>query len=147
MQRRADPLDAYVAQRLRLRRELTGFTQDKLGQAIGVSFQMIQKYENGISRVGASRLLKISKVLNIPVAWFFEGFNPPEGQVAMAQPKAELDESLLQKRETLELLKAYYALPEAMRKHILTMVQGMKAEEASATPKGLPKPLARKGSS
>jgi transcriptional regulator with XRE-family HTH domain len=143
MYRRADPIDAHVAQRLRLRRELAGYTQDKLGQAVGVSFQMIQKYENGMSRVGASRLLKIAKVLGVPVAWFFEDFNAM-GETMLAQPKAQIDESVFQKRETHELLKAYYALPEAMRKHILTMVQGMKTEEASATPKGSPKPLAPK---
>ncbi len=132
MNRVADPIDSHVAQRLRLRRELAGFTQDKLGQAVGVSFQMIQKYENGNSRVGASRLLKIAKVLGVPVAWFFEGF-ASVGEAApsygMAQPLAELDDSVFQKRETLDLLKAYYGLPESLRKHVLNMVQGMKAEE------------------
>jgi transcriptional regulator with XRE-family HTH domain len=126
MSRRADPIDAHVAQRLRLRRELTGYTQDKLGQAVGVSFQMIQKYENGTSRVGASRLLKIAKILGVSVAWFFEGFMPPHGaEPALAQPQGSLDESVFQKKETLDLLKAYYALPDSMRKHVLGMVQGM----------------------
>lgn len=148
MYRRADPIDAHVAQRLRLRRELTGYTQDKLGQAVGVSFQMIQKYENGNSRVGASRLLKIAKVLGVPVAWFFEDFSlsaEASPALGLAQPKAQLDENLLQKRETLELLKAYYALPETMRKHILTMVQGMQTQEVSqASPAGkAPKDLSK----
>lgn len=125
MPRRADPIDAHVAQRLRLRRELAGYTQDKLGQSVGVSFQMIQKYENGSSRVGAGRLLKIAKILGVPVAWFFEGFNPGGAEAMLAQPKAMLDDSLLQKKETLDLLKAYYALPEPVRKHVLGMVQGM----------------------
>ena len=136
MSRRADPIDAHVSQRLRLRRELAGYTQDRLGQAVGVSFQMIQKYENGTSRVGAGRLLKIAKVLEVPVAWFFEGFQPLSGDspaLSMAQPKGFLDESLLQKRETLELLKSYYKLPDAMRKHVLGMVQQM-AVSTNETP-------------
>jgi len=144
MSRRPDPIDAHVAQRLRLRRELTGYTQDKLGQAVGVSFQMIQKYENGASRVGAGRLLKIAKILNVPVAWFFEGFHPAHGpangpsgggELALAQPKVAFDDSLLQKRETFELLKAYYALPDPMRKHVLGLVQGMmNASKEPSTP-------------
>jgi transcriptional regulator with XRE-family HTH domain len=134
MSRRADPIDAHVAQRLRLRRELTGYTQDKLGQAVGVSFQMIQKYENGTSRVGAGRLLKIAKILGVPVAWFFEGFTPTHGaEPVLAQTQGSLDESVFQKKETLELLKAYYALPDPVRKHVLGMVQGMQAA-ANETP-------------
>ncbi len=135
MSRRADPIDAHVSQRLRLRRELAGYTQDRLGQAVGVSFQMIQKYENGSSRVGAGRLLKIAKVLEVPVAWFFEGFqplSPHEPAFGMAQPKGQLDESMLQKKETLDLLKSYYKLPETVRKHVLGMVQQMAASANEA---------------
>jgi transcriptional regulator with XRE-family HTH domain len=137
MSRLPDPIDAHVAKRLRLQRELAGFTQDKLGAAVGVSFQMIQKYENGASRVGASRLLKIGKVLGVPVSWFFEGFNNTAAYTAsvagglatglkLAEAPAQLDDSVFTKKETLDLLKAYYALPEAMRKHVLGMVQGLK---------------------
>ncbi len=125
MARLTDPIDTHVAQRLRLRRELAGYTQDRLGQAIGVSFQMIQKYEHGASRVGASRLMKIAKVLEVPVAWFFEGFTPLTPELSLAQPKATLDDSVLHKKETLDLLKAYYALPDPLRKHVLAMVREM----------------------
>lgn len=133
MPRIPDPIDAHVAQRLKLQRELTGFTQDRLGQAVGVSFQMIQKYENAACRVGASRLMKIAKVLNVPVSWFFEGFGSTYiaaagSQPMLAQSKASIDDSLFGKKETLDLLKAYYALPEHLRKHVLAMVQSMETK-------------------
>jgi transcriptional regulator with XRE-family HTH domain len=143
-----DPIDAHVAQRLKLQREMAGFTQDRLGHAVGVSFQMIQKYENATCRVGASRLMKIAKVLNVPVSWFFEGFGNNYIAVAGSQPileqsKASIDDSLFGKKETLDLLKAYYALPEALRKHVLAMVQSMEAQPATgaggAAASGTPK--------
>jgi transcriptional regulator with XRE-family HTH domain len=131
--RHTDPIDAHVAQRLKLQRELTGFTQDKLGAAVGVSFQMIQKYENGSSRVGATRLMKIAKVLGVPVSWFFEGFGAPQfsggpAGLRLAQPQTAFDDSLFHKKETLDLLKAYYALPTTLRKQVLGMVQSMEPQ-------------------
>lgn len=126
MPRRHDPIDAHVGQRLRLRRNMTGFSQEKLGEAVGVSFQMIQKYERGDCRVGASRLMKIATALNIPVSWFFEEF---DGQVpagmSVAEEKTSLDNSVFQRKETIDLLKAYYALPDSVRKHVLGMVRGL----------------------
>ena len=91
-----------------------------------MSFQMVQKYERGDCRVGASRLMKISSALSVPVAFFFEGFDGamPAG-MSVAEEKKALDEKLLHTKETLDLLKAYYALPEAVRKHVLGMVKGL----------------------
>lgn len=122
-----DPIDAHVGQRLKLRRGLLGWSQDKLAQAVGVSFQQVQKYENGANRVGASRLMNMSQILGVPVAYFFEGFgeNVTANLPLVAEDAAVLDDGIFEKRETLELLKAYYALPEAMRKHVLGMVKGM----------------------
>jgi transcriptional regulator with XRE-family HTH domain len=108
---------------------MAGMSQERLGDSIGVSFQMVQKYERGDCRVGASRLMKIASSLNVPVAFFFEGF---EGAVPMgmsvAEEKRTLDEKVLHSKETIELLKAYYALPEAVRKHVLGMVKGLDKE-------------------
>ena len=138
MPRNADPIDAHVAQRLKLRREMTGYTQERLGNAVGVTFQMIQKYENAGSRVGASRLLKIAKVLGVPVSWFFEGFNgngsKGGAQLRLAQEHKGLDDSVFGKKETLQLLKAYYDLPETLRQHVLTLVQGLKEEQVPPLP-------------
>lgn len=129
-----DPIDTHVGQRLRLRRTMTGLSQEKLGEAIGVSFQMVQKYERGDCRVGASRLMKISDALNVPVSFFFEGFQDarPEGLRLVAEDKNTLDEKIFQNKETIELLKAYYALPEAVRKHVLGMVKGLDKEADAA---------------
>lgn len=124
--RSRDPIDLYVGQRLRLRRTMAGMSQERLGDSIGVSFQMVQKYERGDCRVGASRLMKISSALSVPVAFFFEGFSGavPEG-MSLAEEKKTLDDKVLHSKETIELLKAYYALPEAVRKHVLGMVKGL----------------------
>lgn len=121
-----DPIDTYVGQRLRLRRTMAGMSQERLGESIGVSFQMVQKYERGDCRVGASRLMKISSALGVPVAFFFEGFNGavPAG-LSVAEEKKVLDDKVFQAKESIDLLKAYYALPETVRKHVLGMVKGL----------------------
>ena len=127
-----DPIDTYVGQRLRLRRTMTGMSQERLGDAIGVSFQMVQKYERGDCRVGASRLMKISSALGVPVSFFFDGF---QGATPLSLPVAEdkrgFDDKLLHSKETIDLLKAYYALPEAVRKHVLGIVKGLDKEHAA----------------
>lgn len=121
--RTRDPIDTHVGQRLRLRRMMAGLSQEKLGTAIGVSFQMVQKYERGDCRVGASRLMKIAQALSVPVAFFFEGFNGAAPVAGLAEEKKGVDAAVFQSKETIELLKAYYALPEAMRKHVLGIVK------------------------
>jgi transcriptional regulator with XRE-family HTH domain len=127
-----DPIDTHVGQRLRLRRTMTGMSQERLGDAIGVSFQMVQKYERGDCRVGASRLMKISAALGVPVAFFFEQFQgTPPAAMSVAEDKKSLDEKMLHSKETIDLLKAYYALPEAVRKHVLGMIKGLDKEQAA----------------
>jgi len=73
MAKSATPMDALVGSRLRTRRKQLRISQEKLGKEIGVSFQQVQKYENGTNRIGAGRLAEISKVLDVPVAYFFTG--------------------------------------------------------------------------
>jgi transcriptional regulator with XRE-family HTH domain len=129
IKRARDPIDLHVGQRLRLRRTMAGMSQERLGEAIGVSFQMVQKYERGDCRVGASRLMKIASALSVQVAFFFEGFSGavPMG-MSVAEEKKALDDKTLQSKESIELLKAYYALPEAVRKHVLGMIKGLDKE-------------------
>jgi transcriptional regulator with XRE-family HTH domain len=134
MNRQFDPIDLHVAQRLKLRRSLLGFTQDRLAQAVGVSFQMVQKYEKGESRVGASRLMKIAEALDVPVSWFFEGCRPVN--LAVAEETPAFDEDVLSRRETTDVLKAYYALPESMRKHVLGMMKGLAGGMSQADDEG-----------
>src|ERR1700748_3815102 len=67
-----NPVDVHVGSRVRLRRTLLGMSQEKLGEAIGLTFQQVQKYERGANRIGASRLFDLSRVLDVPVSFFFD---------------------------------------------------------------------------
>jgi transcriptional regulator with XRE-family HTH domain len=90
-------------------------SQEKLGEAIGLTFQQVQKYERGANRVGASRLYDLSRVLDVPVAFFFEEMAPvqPASENAPAGTVPERHESdPMMKRETLELVRAYYKIPD-----------------------------------
>src|ERR1700745_3000245 len=71
-----NPIDVHVGARVRLRRTLLGMSQEKLGDAIGLTFQQVQKYERGANRVGASRLFELSRVLDVPVSFFFDELGP-----------------------------------------------------------------------
>jgi len=73
--RSANPVDQHVGSRLRLRRQVLGMSQEKLGEALGVTFQQVQKYERGTNRVGASRLWDLARSLNVPVNFFYEGLD------------------------------------------------------------------------
>ena len=72
-------VDSHVGNRVRLRRQLIGMSQEKLGELLGITFQQVQKYEKGSNRVSASRLHMMSKVLNVPIQFFFEGLQEPAG--------------------------------------------------------------------
>lgn len=125
MNKRPDPVDIAVGQRLRQRRLLVGQTQEQLAASIGVTFQMVQKYEKGSCRVGASRLAQIARALGVPVAHFFDA---PKPAAKIAEDTTTMDDDVLNQKETIDLLKAYYALPEATRKHLLTMAKGLAPE-------------------
>lgn len=71
--RSASPIDTHVGTRIRMRRQLMNMTQEKLGESLGVTFQQVQKYERGTNRVGASRLWNISRVLDVPISFFYDG--------------------------------------------------------------------------
>ncbi|HSK39306.1 MAG TPA: helix-turn-helix transcriptional regulator [Arenibaculum sp.] len=112
------PIDIHVGARLRLRRTLLGLSQEKLGEAVGITFQQLQKYERGANRISASRLYHLAQVLDVPVGFFFEDM--PAGQPAAdgartVQMPTETDEfESMAKRETLELVRAYYRINDTM---------------------------------
>src|ERR1700686_1182510 len=81
-----NPTDVHVGARVRLRRTLLGMSQEKLGDAIGLTFQQVQKYERGANRVGASRLFDLSRVLDVPVSFFFDDINPETAPAARGEP-------------------------------------------------------------
>lgn len=124
-----NPIDVHVGQRLRLRRTLLGLSQEKLGEAVGITFQQLQKYERGANRISASRLFNLSQVLGVQVSYFFEDL-PPPGDVAVAAAGAEADEmDAMARRETLELVRAYYRIAEpAVRKRTFELVKALAGE-------------------
>lgn len=109
------PVDAHVGKRIRHRRWMLGMTQQQLADRVGIKFQQIQKYETGMNRVSASRLYEIAGVLEVPVAFFFEGL---EG--GGPTPTAA---DYLGDKEALELVRAYYAIPEAQRRRLFDLAR------------------------
>ena len=132
-----DPIDIHVGQRLRARRNALGMSQEKLGEAIGVSFQMVQKYERGDCRVGASRLMKTAQALGVSVAHFFEGFNGgcASPMAIAAEDGKTLDDNVMKSRETIQLLKAYYTLPDSARREVMNVIKAMEEIEAMGDPR------------
>lgn len=113
---RPRPVDAHVGARVRLRRTMLGMSQEKLAQALGLTFQQVQKYERGTNRVGSSRLYELSKILDVPIQFFFDEM-PAEiaatargGNANFAEAAADYEPDTLAKRETLELVRAYYRI-------------------------------------
>jgi len=129
---RPRPVDVHVGSRVRLRRTMLGMSQEKLGQAIGLTFQQVQKYERGTNRIGASRLYELSKVLDVPVSFFFDDM-PDEvaGETAPALGMAEAEgpayeADTLAKRETLELVRAYYRIRSPkVRKRVFELAKAL----------------------
>ena len=110
-----NPVDIHVGSRVRLRRTLLGMSQEKLGEALGLTFQQVQKYERGTNRIGSSRLFQLSKILDVPVSFFFddmagEGGAPAGGFAEPGQSSFEHDQ--MNKRETLESVRAYYRITD-----------------------------------
>jgi transcriptional regulator with XRE-family HTH domain len=106
-------------------------SQERLGESVSLTFQQIQKYERGANRIGSSRLFQLAKVLNVPVSFFFEGMTlEGEKRGALAQPEQEKydGDDQLTRRETLELVRAYYRItnPE-VRKRLFEMVKAIGA--------------------
>ena len=116
------PVDAHVGQRIRHRRWMLGITQQQLGDAVGIKFQQIQKYETGMNRVSASRLWDISKALDVPISFFFEGLDS-EVDIDRAIEGHDMPTDVMADREALELLRSYYAIPEAQRRRLYDLAR------------------------
>ena len=125
------PVDVHVGSRVRLRRTLLGMSQEKLGSAIGLTFQQVQKYERGANRIGSSRLYDLSRVLDVPVAFFFEempsGAGDRQAPLSVANDqRSEGEPDPMAKRETLELVRAYYRIPDAhLRRRIFDLAKAL----------------------
>jgi len=147
-------VDVHVGARMRQRRTLLGMSQTKLAQAVGLTFQQIQKYERGSNRMGSSRLFEFAKVLDVPVSHFFDEMpanalagRPMAGRgrrgIGEIGTSREREKDPLIKRETLELVRAYYKIRKAdVRSGVAKMIKLLAA--ADAVPKGRGKAQARR---
>jgi transcriptional regulator with XRE-family HTH domain len=113
-----NPIDVHVGARIRLRRSLLGMTQGTVAARLGITFQQLQKYERGLNRVSSSRLYDLCRVLDVQVVYFFDGI---DGKVAnqspaklqgKAPPRIAVEKDPATRRETLEFVRAYYAITD-----------------------------------
>ncbi|OLP45137.1 helix-turn-helix domain-containing protein [Rhizobium oryziradicis] len=130
--KKPNPIDIHVGSRIRLRRTMLGMSQEKLGEALGITFQQIQKYEKGTNRVGASRLQNISTILNVPVSFFFE--DAPGEQAAGGAGFSEAASSnyvvdFLSSSEGLQLNRAFVKINDPkVRRKVVDLVKALSAE-------------------
>lgn len=134
-----DPIDRHVGTRIRGRRVGMRISQTKLGQAIGVTFQQIQKYESGTNRVGASNLFKIAQSLGVDVSFFFQGLaeegdGPGAAALGLAdQPQASFYDNPMNSREAFELMHNYYRIADpTVRKRLFQLVRTLAFSDAPA---------------
>ena len=104
-------IDKHVGQRIRQRRILLGMSQEALAKALELTFQQVQKYERGTNRVGAGRLFQLARVLQVPVAYFFDEIEGPDG-AAPAQAAAAPNLEVLSDRRNLNLIKDFQSIPD-----------------------------------
>jgi transcriptional regulator with XRE-family HTH domain len=109
-------IDAHVGARVRTLRTLAGMSQTQLGAAAGITFQQVQKYENGANRISASRLYAFSRALEVPVSHFFEG---------IGESRASAEDAELVRRATLELVRYYYMIPDTVRRALFETVKSI----------------------
>src|SRR5438132_1382984 len=124
-----NPIDIHVGSRVRLRRMMLGMSQEKLGESLGITFQQIQKYEKGTNRIGASRIQHISRVLSVPVSFFFDGApgmaNDPPHAAGDAEPPNYLVD-FLATTDGIQLNKAFVRIKDAkLRRRVIDLVRAM----------------------
>jgi len=133
---RPNPIDVHVGSRIRLRRTLLGMSQERLGDALGLTFQQVQKYERGVNRVGASRLYDLSRVLDVPISFFYDnmpesvGDNRGSGSsrrpAGFADMQDQFGDDTMNRRETLELVRAYYRITDpGVRKRVFELIKSL----------------------
>jgi transcriptional regulator with XRE-family HTH domain len=111
------PVDAHVGKRVRHRRWMIGMTQQQLADKVGIKFQQIQKYETGMNRVSASRLWDIADSMGVTISFFFEGLAEVDG----VKPATGTD--MMAEKEAMDLVRSYYAIPEAQRRRLFDLAR------------------------
>ena len=125
---RAEAVDVHVGGRLRQRRRFLGMSQQKLGEALGLTFQQVQKYERGANRIGASRLHHISEILDVPINYFFDDICPSlvkkRGKPGLTEVRPKCHHDPIAKKETLELLQSYCRIKDPkVRRRLLDLTK------------------------
>jgi transcriptional regulator with XRE-family HTH domain len=123
---RVQDIDARIGSKVRAQRTLLGMSQSQLASRVGITFQQIQKYENGANRMGASRLYAIARVLGVSPGHFFEGLAPGAVQ---GPTETEIGLDVMSRRETLELARYYSAIPAGARKALLSLFRKLSDED------------------
>lgn len=125
--RSASPIDTHVGTRIRLRRQILKMSQDKLGDSLGVTFQQVQKYERGANRVGAGRLWDLSKILDVPVSFFFEGLDGAVHEDSMAEDdQTPIVYDFINSPDGVSLAKAVSRIKsKAVRRQILELARSL----------------------
>lgn len=120
-----NPIDKHVGSRVRMRRMMLSMSQEKLGDALGLTFQQVQKYEKGTNRIGASRLQQISGILSVPVSFFFEGAPHGSGHSGTSEaPSPAYVSDFLATSDGLSLTKSFMRIKNAkLRRRIVDLVE------------------------
>jgi transcriptional regulator with XRE-family HTH domain len=120
----ATDIDLHLGKRLRRRRRLLGLTQQQLAMQVGIRFQQIQKYECGANRISAARLWQLSEALETPVSYFYDGLAEALEQQVTRPERSDM----FSRKETLDLIQAYYQLDERPRRRLLDLAKSLHAE-------------------
>lgn len=131
---RATPLDQHLGKQLRVRRNLLGMSQERLADLLGLTFQQVQKYERGKNRISASRLFQLSKILDVPIDYFFKkldssnSYSQADGEYGLSDQDQEnyISDEKLYDKETLDLIRIYYSIDDPkLRKNLFTFIKSM----------------------
>lgn len=121
-------VDAHVGQRVRMRRTLLGMSQEKLGEAIGLTFQQVQKYERGSNRISAGTLYRLGQVLDVPVSFFFDTYNDPDGSRRRRGFEESNDNDTQISRREARLLRLWRAAPSHVSDEMLSLLSALSPE-------------------
>lgn len=136
-----NPVDRHVGSRVRMRRVLLGLSQERLGDALNLTFQQVQKYEKGSNRIGASRLNQISKILSVPVSFFFEGA-PLDASVSQEhglaigmaeEEQATYTADIMSTPDGVQLAKAFMRIRDPKRRRMIITMANTLADEDIGT--------------
>ena len=129
--KKPNPIDTHVGSRIRLRRNMIGMSQEKLGESLGITFQQIQKYEKGMNRISVARLVDIAKILNVDIDFFFDGIKSGKTEAGFADSGAPpYVADMMSTPEGLQLVRTFASIKSSkIRKSIVQLVSTLAAQE------------------